>query len=92
MWFLRANEIAILQRTEKEMIRAMHGVKLIEKSSSQELENWVSLEETLDRLAKANGMQLYGHVLRRNNNNNVFRRALNFEVFCRRGCGRLEIT
>ena len=36
------------------------------------------LEETFDNLTKANGMQWFGHVWRRDNNG-VSRRALNFE-------------
>ena len=47
----------------------MCGVKLIEKRSSQEHINLLDLEETLDRLATANGMQWYGHALRRDNDN-----------------------
>ena len=34
-WCLRKNEIAILRKTEKAMIRAMCGVKLIEKKSQE---------------------------------------------------------
>ena len=30
-WRLRVNDMAILRRTEKSIIRAMYGVKLIEK-------------------------------------------------------------
>ena len=29
----------------------------------------LGLKETLDRMAKANGVTWYGHVIRRNNNN-----------------------
>ena len=36
MWCLKENEMAIL-RTEKAMMRAMCGVKIIEKRKSQEL-------------------------------------------------------
>ena len=48
-------ELAILKRTEKEVIRAFLGVKLVEKRSNQELMDLLDLEETLDRIAKANG-------------------------------------
>ena len=44
---LRESKMAIL-RTEKAMIRAMSGVKLIEKKKSQKL---MSLLDTLDGLA-----------------------------------------
>ena len=36
-WCLRENEMAILRRTEKAMMTALCGVKLIEKRRSQEL-------------------------------------------------------
>ena len=52
-WCLRENEMAILKRTATAMTRATCGVKSIEKSSSQELMDFLGLEETLDRLAKA---------------------------------------
>ena len=37
-WCLRENEMAILGRTEKAMMRAMCKVKVIEKRTSQEFE------------------------------------------------------
>ena len=36
-WCLRKNDIAALERTEKAMIKAMRGIKLTEKRSSEEL-------------------------------------------------------
>ena len=36
-WCLRENEAAILRRTKKNMMRAMCGVKMIEKRRRQEL-------------------------------------------------------
>ena len=47
----------------------------------------LGLEEYLNRLAKANGVQWYGEVLRRNNDN-VLRRTLDFEVVGKKGCGQ----
>ena len=64
-WCLRENEMAIL-RTEKAMMRAMCGVKIIEKRS-QEFKRLLGLKDTLDGLARASGVQWYGHVLRRDN-------------------------
>ena len=51
-WCLRVDEIVILRMTERAMIRAMRGVILIWKRSSQELVNFLSLKETLSKLAK----------------------------------------
>ena len=80
-----------LRRTEKAMMRVMSGVKIIEKRSSQQLMSLLNLKDTLDRLARANGVRWYGHVFRRNHGN-VLRKGLNFEVARRRGCGQPNIT
>ena len=45
---LRKNERAILKRTEKSVIRAMCGVKLIKKRRSEELMELLGLKEVLD--------------------------------------------
>ena len=54
-WCLRENEMAILRRTEKVMMRAMCRVKITEKRS-QELTSLLGLKDTLDGLVE--------HVLR----------------------------
>ena len=73
------------------MVRAMCGVKIIEKRRSQELMSLLCLKDTLDGLAKASGVRWYEHVLRRDNGD-VLRRALDFEVAERRGRGRPNMT
>ena len=83
--------MAILRRTKKAMMRAMCGVKIIEKRRGQELMSLLGSKDTLDGLARASGVQWYGHVLRRDNGN-VLRRALVFEVAGRRGHGGLNVT
>ena len=55
-WYLRDNEMAILRRTEKSMIRAMCGIKMIEKRSIQELMDLLGLKDTLDRIPTASGV------------------------------------
>ena len=84
-WCLRENEMAIL-RTRKAITRAMCEVKIIEKRRSQELMSLLGLKNTVDGLVRASGVQWYGHVLQRNNDD-VLRRALDFEVVGKRGCG-----
>ena len=79
--------MAILRRTRKAMIRAMCGVKMIEKRRSQELMSLLGLRDTSDGLAKASGVRWYEPVLRRDNGD-VLRRALDFEVARRRGLER----
>ena len=49
-WCLLKKEMAILKRNERAMIKAICGVKLIEKRSVQEVTDLLGLEETLDRL------------------------------------------
>ena len=90
-WCLRGNEMAILRRTEKAMMRAMCGVKIIEKRRSQELMSLLGLTDTLDGLARASGVRWYGHVVRKDNGD-VLRRALDFKVAERRGHGRPNMT
>ena len=82
-WCLRENEMAI-SRNKKDMMRAMCGVKIIEKRSHK-LMSLLGLEDTLNGLARASGVGWCGHVLRRSNGD-VLRRALDFEV-ARRGRG-----
>ena len=55
--------MAILRRTEKAMMRALCGFKVVEKRS-QELMSLLCLKDTLDGLARASGVQWHGHVLR----------------------------
>ena len=78
IWCLRENEMAIL-RTERAMVRAMCGVKLMEKRRTEDLMEMLGLKETVVQMAKANGVRWYGHVLRRDDGH-VLRKALEFEV------------
>ena len=64
-WCFRENELAILKRTERSTVRAMCGVKLVDKKNTEDLMNMLGLKEAADKLAKANGLSWYGHVLRR---------------------------
>ena len=81
--------MAILRRTEKAMMRAKCGVKLIEKKS-QELLSLLGLKDILDGLARTSGVRWYGHVLRRDKGN-VLRTAFDFEVEGKRARGRLNM-
>ena len=90
-WCLRENEMAILRRTEKAMMRAVCGVMMIEKRRCQELMSLLGLNDTLDGLARASGVRWYGHVLRRDNGD-VLRRALDFEAARRRERERPNMT
>ena len=64
-WCLRENKVAILRRAKRPMVRAMHGVNLVDKRNIVELMDMLGLMEAADKLARANGTRCYGHVLRR---------------------------
>ena len=74
-WCLRENETAILRRIERAIVRAMCGAKLMEKKRTEELMEILGLKERAVRMAKANGVRWYGHVLRRDDGH-VLRKAL----------------
>ena len=75
--------MAIL-RTERAMVRAMCGAKLMEKKRTEDLMEMLGFKETAVQMAKANGVRCYGHVLRRNDGY-VLRKTLEFEVRGARG-------
>ena len=90
-WCLKEKEMAILRRTERAMVRAMCGVKLMDKRSTEELMDMLGLKETVDRLAKANAVRWYGHILRREEKH-ILRQALELQVDGARGKGRPRKT
>ena len=59
-WCLRENEVAILRRTERAMVRAMCGAKLMEKKRTEGLMEMLGLEEIVVHMAKVNGVRWYG--------------------------------
>ena len=58
------NEVAILRRAEKSTVRAMCSVQLVDKRNTVELMDMLGLKEAADKLARANGVRWYVHVLR----------------------------
>ena len=78
-WCLKENEKAILRRMERAMVRAMCGQKVVDRKTTEEQIDMLGLKETIDRLATANGVRWYGHVLRRDDDS-VLRVALDIEV------------
>ena len=57
MWCLRESEVAILRRAERSMVRAMCGVKLVDKNNTLELLVMLGLVEATYKLARANSMR-----------------------------------
>jgi len=86
VWKRNENEMAILRQTERSMVRAMCGVKLVDRKNTKELMGMLGLQDTVDKLAKSNGVRWYGHVLRKDEDD-VLRRTLDFKVNGRRGRG-----
>ena len=80
-----------MRRTERAMVRAMCGVKLMDKNRTEVLMERLGLEESVVQMAKANAVRWYGHVLRKEDGH-VLRRALDFEVKGRRKRGRPKKT
>ena len=78
-WCLRESEMEILSRTERAMVRSMCGVKLVDRKNTEELMEMLGLKETLDRMAKANGVRWYGHVIRREDDNTL-KKSMMMEV------------
>ena len=57
IWCLKENEVAILRRAERFMVRAMCSVKLVDKLNTVELMDMLGLKEAADKLARANGVK-----------------------------------
>ena len=86
-WCLTGKEVEALKRTERAMVRAMCGAKLMEKKKTDDLMNMLGLKDTLYGLARASAVWWYGHVLRRDEDD-ILKKALDFKVEGKRGRGR----
>ena len=75
----KGEQVSILKQTKRTMVRAMCGMKLMNKKHTDELMNMLEIRETVENFAKASRVWWYGHVLRRNEND-VLREALSFKV------------
>ena len=61
--------------------------KVVDRKTTEKLMDMLGLKETIDRLATANGVRWYGHLLRRDNDS-VLRVALDLEASGKRKQGR----
>ena len=73
------------------MVRAMCGQKVDDKKTTEEQMDMLGLKEIIDRLATANGVRCYKHVMRRDNDS-VLRVALDLEASVKRKQGRPKKT
>ena len=78
-WVLRQEEVGVLQRAERAMIRMMCGVKLRDKCGSNKLMMMVGLHEDIVTLVGKSRLRWYGHVMRREEEVGI-RRVLEMEV------------
>ena len=65
-WCLKEIEREILRKMERAMVRAMYGWKVVDRTINKEQIDLLELKETVDGLTAVNGVILYTHVLRRN--------------------------
>ena len=56
-WCFRENEMSVLRRTERAMVRSMCGAKLMEKKRTEDLMEMLGLKETVVQMAKTNGVR-----------------------------------
>ena len=73
------------------MLRAMCCQKVVDRKTIEEQMDMLELKEIIDRLATANEVRWYGHVLRRDDDS-VLRVALNLEVSDNRKRGQPKKT
>ena len=83
--------MAILRKTERAMVRSVYGVKLVDRKKMEDLMEMLGLKKTLDRMAKANVVRWYGHVIRREDDN-ILKKAMMMEVNGQRKRGRPKLT
>ena len=62
-WCLREKEMAILRGTEGAKVRAVCGVKLLDRRNSEGLKDMLGIKESLDRMAKASSMRWYNQIM-----------------------------
>ena len=82
--------MAIL-RTERAMVRIMCGVKLVDRKNMEEMMEMLGIKKTLDRMAKANRVRWYGHVIR-TDDDNILKKAMMLEANGKRKRERPKIT
>jgi len=55
-WCLRENEMEILRRARRSMVRVMCRVKLMDRKNMKELMGMLCLQDKVHKLAQANGV------------------------------------
>ena len=73
------------------MVKATCSQKVVDRKTTEEQMGMLGLKDTIDRLATANGVNWYGHMLRRDDDS-VLRVALDLEASGNRERGRPKKT
>ena len=58
-WCLKESEMGILRRTERSIVKAMCGLQLKDRKTSEDLMLMLGLKDIIDELAMANSVQWY---------------------------------
>ena len=77
-WCLKEKEKAILRKIERAMVRAMCSQKVVDRKTIEEQMDMLGLKEIIYRLATANGVRWYRHIVRRDDDS-VLRVALDLK-------------
>ena len=78
-WCLRENEMIILRRTKRATVRSMCGVKLVDRKNTENLMKMLGVKETFDKMAPANAVRWYEHVVRRDEESIFKKRMEHFQ-------------
>ena len=78
-WAWRQEEVGVLQRAERAMVRMMCGVKLRDKCGTSKLMAMAGLHEDIVTLVGKSRLRWYGHVMRREEEVGI-RKVLEVEV------------
>ena len=88
---LKEKEMGILKRPERAMVRVMFGAKLADRQNTEDMIDMLGLNQTIVKMAKANGVKWMGHVLKKEDGD-VVRNASEFNVEGRKKRGRPKRT
>ena len=77
--FNAGKKTEVLLVFERAMVRAICSAKLMKKKRTEDLMEVLGLKEIVVRMAKANQVQCYGHVLRRDDGH-ALRKVMEFKV------------
>ena len=75
------------RRTKRAMVRSMCGEKPVDRKNTENLMKMLGLKKTLDKMALANRVRCYGHVVRRDEES-IVKKGMMLQVNGQRKRGR----